>query len=392
MHTIDTASARAPHASGPSLSGPPGAHDVSGAPGQAGAPGRGSVDALASRSTPLGSLAQARTTSERLAGAPTTGERLAASATTGDRLGDLNPAGSTGAAIEAYARAAPTAPVLGLTPGQLVRAAPGTAPATAGTMVDAVKVAYGIPERGLRSVPGDVFADSRVRIDSYMSRVAGIPDAHRVSDPGRIGDPAAWRDAARGASDARNTYLQDTRSRLSESGLKVSQDMKAAPPSLEQLLDKASRKVAPTLEPGASRAARDIAAAAEVIESAGRGNAAVNAMVTHLDAAGTVVKGLAASHVLVAAGAVVDGIGLAGEARISGRTGDWSNTERAGAKVAGGWVGAALGGAAVGAAAGTIVPLVGNVGGLVIGAAVGAIGYVAGSWLGGRAFDAAVGV
>jgi hypothetical protein len=299
---------------------------------------------------------------------------------------------ATGAALEGYARAAPTAPHLGWTEPQVL-ARTGGAGRPLADVLGAVET-YNVPPRGLHGIPGELFSDSRVRVDRYIGPLQGLEQRFAVSDPALAGDPQAWRNAARGASEYRNQVMQNTRASMSEMGLGASKTAKPTAPSFEQVFAKTEAgmlKSHPAVFDGLSAAQREIAVSQQVIRSAGKADPTFNALVHGADDAALGLKALkVGGRALMVVGAVVDGASIVGEARTSMQTGDWTNTGRQTARVAGGWLGAAAAGAAVGAVSGTVVPGLGNVTGFVIGAVAGGVGYWLGSQAGEAGFNAAV--
>lgn len=293
---------------------------------------------------------------------------------------------ATGAALEAYARAAPTDAHLGWTVDQVnVRTGGEGRP-----LADVLKATehYGIPERGLNGIPPELYGDSRIRIEAYIKPLETLEARHTITDPARINDPAAWKDAARAASAERNAVLDRTREMISDKGLGASRAAKPAPKPFEKVWKDATaafEKESPSAFKALDESARNIEVAKRVIKGSAKADPTFNALVRGADEAALGLKALKyGGRALAVVGAVVDGASIVGEARTSMKTGDWSNTERQTARVAGGWLGAAAAGAAVGAVSGTIVPGLGNLAGFVIGAAAGAAGY----WLGSNAAEA----
>ena len=312
----------------------------------------------------------------------------------GPRAPDAHDAVATGAALEGYAAAAPTDAHLGWTPAQ-VQARTGGQGRPLADVKGAVETNYGVPERGLNKIPNEVFSDSRIRNEQYLKPLEAVPSRFTPTDPAALKDPAAWRDAARSASDFRNATMETVRAQMSEKGLGASTAAKPTAPTFEQTQAKAEStliKDNPAAFEGMSPAEREIAISKQVIKSAGQSDPSFDAIVKGADESALGLKTLKyGGRALMVVGAVVDGASIVNEARTSMQTGDWRNTEKQTAKVAGGWLGAAAAGAAVGAVSGTIVPGLGNVAGFVIGAAAGIFGYWAGSQLGEASFTAATG-
>jgi hypothetical protein len=292
-----------------------------------------------------------------------------------------------GAGLGGYARTAPTAPHLGWTEPQ-VNARTGGAGRPLGEVLKAVE-SYQVPQRGLNGIPQELFSDSKARIQQYLGPLQGLEQRFQVSNPAQLNNPQAWRDAARGASDYRNQLMESTRQAISEKGLGASQAAKATAPPFETVLAKTEQgmlKANPQAFEGLSASQRSIAISQQVIKNAAKADPTFNALVHGANDASRGLQALKlGGRALMVVGAVVDGASIVSEARKSQQTGDWSNTERQTAKVAGGWLGAAAAGAAVGAASGTIVPGLGNVAGFVIGAVAGGVGY----WLGSQGGEAA---
>jgi len=304
---------------------------------------------------------------------------------------DWNDAVGVAPGLWGYQAAAPTAPHLGWTLPQVNALTSGAGRPLADVL--GAMDPYGVPQRGLNGIPNTLFSDSRIRIDQYTLPLQSIPD--RFTPPASlINDPAAWLDAARNASAERNTVMNNVRGMISEQGLGTSQAAKSTAPAFESVWNGATQKMLqqnPAVFDGLTDAERTIKVAQNVVQKAGTSDPTFNALVQGADEASLGLKTLKyGGRALMVVGAVVDGASIVNEAQTSMQTGDWTNTGRQTAKVAGGWLGAAATGAAVGAAAGTIVPGLGNVAGFLVGAAAGALGYWAGSQLGEAAFDAAV--
>lgn len=299
-------------------------------------------------------------------------------------------ANGVGVGLEGYSRAAPTHPHLGWTERQVNARTGGLGRPLAETLrhMDA----YGVPSRGLHGLPAELFRDARVRIDHYINALDRLPARFT---PAANAPASVWIEAAQQASEARNQVMTQVRGMISEKGLSTSVAAKAEAPSWAKVWNGAQARLQ-AADPAAWAAmdapARDIATAQKIIQGAGKSDPTFNALVRGADEAGRGLKALRfGGRALVAVGAVTDAVSLGSEVRTSLKTGDWTNTGRESARVAGGWLGAAATGAAVGAAAGTIVPGLGNVAGFLVGAAAGAVGYWAGSQLGEAAFNAAAG-
>ena len=316
------------------------------------------------------------------------------STSNGVRSPDAHDATATGAALSGYAKAAPTDAHLGWTPQQ-VEARTGGAGRTPADVTGSVKSNYGVPDRGLNNIPKEVFSDSRIRNEQYVKPLGGVESRFTPTDPAALKDPAAMRNAAQAASEFRNSTMESVRGQISEKGLGASTAAKQTAPSIEQTRAKAEStliKENPAAFEGMSAAERDIAVSKQVIKSAGTSDPTFDAVVKGADEASLGLKTLKyGGRALMVVGAAIDAKSIADEAGKSMQTGDWRNTEKQTAKVAGGWLGAAAAGATVGAISGTIVPVLGNVAGFLIGAAAGAIGYWAGSQLGEAGFTAATG-
>lgn len=298
---------------------------------------------------------------------------------------------ATGAALEAYGRTAPTHPHLGWTPQQVQawKAQNGVA-GQGRPLADVLKATdtYGIAQRGLQQIPGELFDDSRIRIEQYLKPLSTLEARHTITDPARVHDPAAWKQAAQNASAERNAILERTREMVSDKGLGASRAAKPEPKPFEKVWKDAVaafEKENPAAFRSMDESARGIEVAQRVIKGSAKADPTFNSLVHGADDAARGLKALKyGGRALMVVGAAVDGASIVSEARTSLQTGDWSNTGRQTAKVAGGWLGAAAAGAAVGAVSGTVVPGLGNVAGFVIGAAAGAVGY----WLGSRAGEA----
>jgi hypothetical protein len=130
----------------------------------------------------------------------------------------------------------------------------------------------------------------------------------------------------------------------------------------------------------------------EIVESSGRPNPAWNAKALQRSALAEKIKvgGRSLGRVATAVGVATDGLSLYGEIRTSAKTGNYNNTYKEGARIAGGWTGAWVGGkvgastgAVIGGALGSVVPILGNGVGAAVGGIVGGlIGGVAGYWAG----------
>lgn len=139
----------------------------------------------------------------------------------------------------------------------------------------------------------------------------------------------------------------------------------------------------------------------EVAEASGRPNEAWNANAAKRSATAEKIRG--AGQVLgrtaLVVGAVSDGLSLQTEIDRSRETGNYDNTYKEGARIAGGWAGAWAGGKAgaatgamLGGALGSVVPILGNgvgaaVGGIIGGFLGGFFGYKAGEQVGTGAYD-----
>jgi hypothetical protein len=136
----------------------------------------------------------------------------------------------------------------------------------------------------------------------------------------------------------------------------------------------------------------------EIVESSGRPNAEWNAKASQRSALASNIKGVgqAIGKVATVVGVVSDGVSLAQEINTSSKTGNYNNTYKEGARIAGGWSGAwvagkagAAGGAALGGALGSVVPVLGNGVGAAIGGVIGGlVGGITGYWAGGKAATA----
>lgn len=293
-----------------------------------------------------------------------------------------------------YSAAAPTRPHLGWTDSQ-VNARTGGAGRPLAEVRGSIEQTYKVPQRGLSGIPDALLSDSNVRIEKYNKPLANVEQRFAVTDASKVQDPQAWRENARAASDYRNSTMQSARDAMSPQGQSASQAAKPAGKAFESAWAGAERSMKaenPAVFEGMSAAQRDVAISKQVIKGAGKADPTFNALVQGADEAALGLKAMKyGGRALAVVGAVADGVSIVGEARESMKTGDWTNTGRQTAKVAGGWLGAAATGAAVGAVSGTIVPGLGNVAGFVIGAAAGAVGYWLGSQGGEAAFNAAAG-
>jgi len=136
----------------------------------------------------------------------------------------------------------------------------------------------------------------------------------------------------------------------------------------------------------------------EIVAASGRPNNAMNASVIErlkmpfgMNAAGLRVAGRALGIAGLVYGAVTDSRSLYKQYQIGKQSGNFGNTYREGARIAGGWAGAfivgeagAAAGAYVGGLIGSVVPVLGTgvgaaVGGFIGGAIGGIVGYNAGS-------------
>jgi hypothetical protein len=134
----------------------------------------------------------------------------------------------------------------------------------------------------------------------------------------------------------------------------------------------------------------------EIAASSGRPNPAWNAKALERSALAEKIKvgGKVLGRLATAVGVVTDGLSLAREVKTSAKTGNYDNSYREGARIAGGWTGAwaagqlgASTGAVIGGALGSVVPILGNgvgaaVGGIIGGLIGGVSGYMAGEQAG----------
>ncbi len=139
----------------------------------------------------------------------------------------------------------------------------------------------------------------------------------------------------------------------------------------------------------------------EIVESSGRPNAAVNADAALRSAKAEKIRGAGQmlGRTALVVGAVTDGMSLKNEFDNSRQTGNYDNTYKEGARIAGGWAGAWAGGKAgaatgamLGGALGSVVPVLGNgvgaaLGGIIGGFLGGFFGYKAGEQVGTGAYD-----
>ena len=132
----------------------------------------------------------------------------------------------------------------------------------------------------------------------------------------------------------------------------------------------------------------------EIVESSGRPNAEWNAKAAQRSALASEIRGAGQiiGRTATVVGAVSDTVSLAQEVNTSVKTGNYDNTYKEGARIAGGWTGAwvagkagAATGAFAGGAAGSFFPIVGNGVGVAIGGVLGGlIGGATGYWAGGK--------
>jgi hypothetical protein len=139
----------------------------------------------------------------------------------------------------------------------------------------------------------------------------------------------------------------------------------------------------------------------EIAEASGRPDPKTNASAAQRSAVAENVRnvGKTVGRGALIVGAVADGASLVNEINTSNKTGNYDNTYKEGARIAGGWAGAwaggklgAASGAAIGGALGSVVPILGNgvgaaVGGIVGGFIGGFFGYKAGEQAGTGAYD-----
>jgi hypothetical protein len=139
----------------------------------------------------------------------------------------------------------------------------------------------------------------------------------------------------------------------------------------------------------------------EIAEASGRPNEASNTSVAKRSAVAEKIRGggQVLGRTALVVGAVTDGLSLKHELDISRQTGNYDNTYKEGARIAGGWAGAWAGGKAgaatgamLGGALGSVVPILGNgvgaaVGGILGGFIGGFFGYKAGEQVGTGAYD-----
>lgn len=291
-----------------------------------------------------------------------------------------------GPGLQGYARSAPTHPHLGWTPEQINARTHGN-----GRLLKDVFQAmegYSVPKRGLHNIPPELFSDARTRVTEYMAPLKKLPGQFMISAPGQVNDPAAWRQAAQQASTQRNQIMESVREKISDKGLAASKNAKANAPSFDAVWQKADaslQKAQSAAYDAMTPAQREIAVARKIIEGAGKSDPTFDALVKGADEASGGLKALKhGGRALAVVGAVMDGVSVTKEVQSSLKTGNWDNTGKEVAKVAGGWLGAAAAGAAVGAVSGSIVPGLGNVAGFIVGAVAGAAGY----WLGSQGGEA----
>ena len=299
-----------------------------------------------------------------------------------------------GTGLLGYARAAPVDAHLGWLPEQLEAAAQDAGSSLKDSrplkqVLAATEHGYQISQRGLNAIAGELFADARIRIEQYIRPLKTLSEKFFITDPAKAGDPLAWRQAAKEASESRNQIMKNVRQQLSAKGLAASESAKKNAPIFKKLWKKNEIDIRKTQ--GAAYAAmpaaqKDIAISQKIIEGAGKSDPTFNAITQNADGASRSLKALKhGGRALAVVGAVMDGVSVTRQVQESMKTGHWDNTGKEVSRVAGGWLGAAAAGALVGSASGSIVPVLGNVTGFLVGAAAGAVGY----WLGSRGGEAA---
>ena len=234
---------------------------------------------------------------------------------------------------------------------------------------------------GMNAVQGapqwiDAVGDSRIRLDYYNARVIGLPDIYRLGPDATIDQLRANAEVASGE---RNAALDETRARISEQGLDWSRDLKRSGLPFDQVermyIDKLG---ADPKNPGPE-------VYREIIEASGRSNTTVTNTAKTLVGIEKGVNMVAKPLMVVSAG--LDGYSLGTEINQSINTGNWQNTGRESARIAGAWTGAwagaetgALSGAVVGAWTGPLAPLAVPAFTLLGGLGGGVVGY----WKGGQ--------
>lgn len=248
---------------------------------------------------------------------------------------------------------------------------------------------YQLPARGLNAIAGELFSDARLRVEQYIRPLKTLPEKFFITDPAKAGDPLAWRQAAKEASESRNQIMKNVREQLSAKGLAVSESAKKNASVFKKLWKETAFRLEKELEVGGktiSAAQKEIVISQRIIEKAGKSDPTFNAITQNADSASRSLKALKhGGRALAVVGAVMDGVSVTRQVQESMKTGHWDNTGKEVSRVAGGWLGAAAAGALVGSASGSIVPVLGNVTGFLVGAAAGAVGY----WLGSRGGEAA---
>lgn len=299
-----------------------------------------------------------------------------------------------GTGLLGYARAAPVDAHLGWLPEQIEAAAQDAGSSLKDSrplkqVLAATEHGYQLPARGLNAIAGELFSDARLRVEQYIRPLKTLPEKFFITDPAKAGDPLAWRQAAKEASESRNQIMKNVRQQLSAKGLAASESAKKNASVFKELWRDTASQLETKLQADGktmSAAQKEIAISQKIIEKAGKSDPTFDAAVQNADSASRSLKALKhGGRALAVFGAVMDGVSVTRQVQESMKTGHWDNTGKEVSRVAGGWLGAAAAGALVGSASGSIVPVLGNVTGFLVGAAAGAVGY----WLGSRGGEAA---
>lgn len=136
-----------------------------------------------------------------------------------------------GTGLLGYARAAPVDAHLGWLPEQLEAAAQDAGSSLKDSrplkqVLAATEHGYQLPARGLNAIAGELFSDARLRVEQYTRPLKTLPEKFFITDPAKAGDPLAWRQAAKEASETRNQIMKNVRQQLSAKGLAASESAK----------------------------------------------------------------------------------------------------------------------------------------------------------------------
>lgn len=257
-----------------------------------------------------------------------------------------------GTGLLGYARAAPVDAHLGWLPEQIEAAAQDAGSSLKDSrplkqVLAATEHGYQLPARGLNAIAGELFSDARLRVEQYIRPLKTLPEKFFITDPAKAGDPLAWRQAAKEASESRNQIMKNVRQQLSAKGLAVSESAKKNASVFKELWRETASRLKEELKPDGktmSAAQKDIAISQKIIEKAGKSDPTFNAITQNADSASRSLKALKhGGRALAVVGAVMDGVSVTRQVQESMKTGHWDNTGKEVSRVVGGWLGAAAG-------------------------------------------------